>query len=118
MTKKTHPELVKEFKAAFKEAGRRIHQERVVNKVPLLLAMNSLIEAAYETLSGGVLSRLILGGQAAPSQQGLSPSEKILRREMIAYEILKIIAADMEEIDTKHEYSVGFAKRERKGSKK
>lgn len=119
MPKNVHPGALADLLKLFEEAGARVHRDRVIKeKAPLTSVMNSLTAACFQTLGGSIAAKLIMAGTIPATQHGLSPEQKIAIRERISHEILKIISTDLEERDPKHEYSVGLAKRERRGIKK
>jgi hypothetical protein len=119
MSKNVHQEALADFMRLFQEVGSRVHRERVIKeKSSLTSVMNALTEACYKTLGGSIASKMILAGLLPASQHGLSPEQKILIREKIAHEVMKIISLDLAEQDPKNDYHVAIVKRERRGPQK
>ncbi len=102
------------FKVGFKAARDEVYR-RCNNKFPLKDVVDMMVEAAYQNLVDAIMGRLILEGKTAPAQaQERSPKVRIRDRELATVEILSLMGTDLSKLDTKHEYSVGILKRERK----
>jgi hypothetical protein len=102
------------FKIGFKAARDEVYR-RCNNKFPLNDVIDMMVEAAYQNLIDAVTGKLIMEGKTAPAQaQERSPKVKIRDRELATVEILELMGTDLSKLDTKHEYSVGILKRERR----
>lgn len=101
------------FKAEFKSARDKVYKA-YNNKAPLDEVIDMLVEAAYQNLVDVIMAKFILEGKITHPTGFKLPKELIREREMATTEILSIMGTDLTLLDTKHEYSVGILKRERK----
>lgn len=107
-------EVYMAFKIGFKAARDEVYR-RYNTKAPLNDVIDMMVEGAYQNLLDAILGKLILSGKISrSSEEQHLPKNRIREHELAAAEVLALMGVDLSTLDTKHEYTVGFVKKERR----